>query len=154
VLFCRCPYGMCFLQSICHLLIERRNIWLEYPCCNLSRGVCYKDMYLQFIDYHSIKLFRCACKRLNYHLCDWRAYLFSIVSAFDYISSISFCYKHRWAYSPTYMPLIWLIGFTLLSDSFYFKIPYSRWYFSPYQCYLLDFIFLMLWLCGIGCTIR
>ncbi|MBP9043301.1 MAG: hypothetical protein KBG49_07415 [Spirochaetes bacterium] len=43
--------------------------------------------------------------------------------------------------ASTYTPLIWLIGFTLLSDSFYFKIPYSRWYFFALSVLFIGFHF-------------
>lgn len=31
--------------------------------------------------------------------------------------------------APSYTPLVWLAGIGLIADSFYFNIPYSRWYF-------------------------
>lgn len=30
--------------------------------------------------------------------------------------------------APAYTIIIWLVGFSILSDSFYFKIPFSKWY--------------------------
>jgi len=40
-----------------------------------------------------------------------------------------------WAHSmagftaPAYTIIIWLIGFALIADSYYFKIPYSKWHY-------------------------
>lgn len=31
--------------------------------------------------------------------------------------------------APAYTPLIWLVGLSLMADSYYFKISYSKWHF-------------------------
>jgi hypothetical protein len=31
--------------------------------------------------------------------------------------------------APAYTPIIWLIGISLMVDSYYFKIPYAKWQF-------------------------
>lgn len=31
--------------------------------------------------------------------------------------------------APAYTPIIWLIGLSLMVDSYYFKFPYSKWHF-------------------------
>jgi hypothetical protein len=31
--------------------------------------------------------------------------------------------------APAYTPLIWLIGLSLMVDSYYFKFPYSKWHY-------------------------
>jgi len=31
--------------------------------------------------------------------------------------------------SPAYSPIIWLIGLSLMVDSYYFKLTYSKWHF-------------------------
>lgn len=40
--------------------------------------------------------------------------------------------------APAYTPVFWLVGIGLISDSFYFKLPYSRWIFLS-----ISFIFLL-----------
>jgi hypothetical protein len=31
--------------------------------------------------------------------------------------------------APAYTPLIWLVGLSLMADSYYFNIPFSKWHF-------------------------
>ena len=43
--------------------------------------------------------------------------------------------------APAFTIVIWLIGFALLSDTFYFKIPYSKWYFIISTLFMTGFHF-------------
>lgn len=43
--------------------------------------------------------------------------------------------------APAFTPIIWLAGFALLVDSFYFKIPYNRLYFIIPSIFFVIFHF-------------
>ena len=41
--------------------------------------------------------------------------------------------------APAYTPLLWLTGIGLIGDSFYFNLPYRRWYFIAMSIIFLGF---------------
>jgi hypothetical protein len=44
--------------------------------------------------------------------------------------------------APAYTPLIWLVGLGLMADSYYFNLPFSRWYYLLSAVFFTGFHFL------------